>query len=319
MKATRRTSGAPFFVMEYVPGVTPVLEPNYTQAGFYFDASPADRRRMTENGLRLVAELHQTDWRAAGLDWLIAEGAEPTLERQVDLWENYLNEHLGDRVHEVAAKSFAWLRANMPTGLQPSLSWGDARPGNIIWQDFEVACVTDWENVAIAPAEIDIGWWLMFDRTCHKYVGADYLEGEMSLDEQRDFFCDLAGCDPEVVKWCELFGAVRYVAIITRMMNLYVEQGKLPADQTVWLNNPACRDRAGPTCRVPLKRAAASAGPRRRGSRSGNSCSWFRPWCGAASPRSTTGVLRAGWWSSSAAMTSSCHRAARWTAGSVTR
>ena len=69
-------------------------------------------------------------------------------------------------------------------------------------------------------------------------VGADYLEGELSIDEQRDFFCDLSGCDPDVVRWCELFSAVRYVAIITRIMNRWVELGRLPKDQTVWRDNP---------------------------------------------------------------------------------
>jgi len=237
-----RILGAPFFVMEYVDGETPLVDPPYTREGFFVDAQPSDRRRMIEGGLHLLAEIHTVDWREAGLSWLVAPGTTPGTLAQLDIWERYLREHLGDRVNPTADASLRWLRANVPPGLEPGLSWGDARPGNLIWRDFEPVCVTDWENVAIAPPEMDIGWWLMFDRTCHEYgfAALPRLEGEPSLDEQRALYASLTGRDPEVIRYFELFAAVRYVAIITRMMNLYVERGVMPADQMVWLNNPPC-------------------------------------------------------------------------------
>lgn len=37
----------------------------------------------------------------------------------------------------------------------------------------------------------------------------------------------------------EIFAATRYVAIVVRVMNRTVARGLMPADQTVWLNNPA--------------------------------------------------------------------------------
>jgi len=235
--------GAPFFVMEFIAGETPLVDPPYTKEGFFLEAAPAERRHMVEGGLRLLAELHQVDWRAAGLDWLIAPGATPGTLAQIDIWEDYLREHLLDRVNPLADEGLRWLRANVPPGLEPGLSWGDARPGNIIWRSFEPVCVTDWENVAIAPPEMDIGWWLMFDRTCHEYAfeAVSRLEGEPTLDEQRDLFASLTGASVEVIRYFELFAALRYVAIITRMMNLYVEQGHMPADHTMWRDNPPAR------------------------------------------------------------------------------
>jgi len=232
--------GAPFFVMDFVAGETPLVDPPYPKEGFFFDAKPEQRRRMVESGLHLLAEVHAVDWRAAGLDWLIAPGTTPGTLAQLDIWEDYLREHLRDRVNPLADEALAWLRSNVPAGLEPGLSWGDARPGNVIWRDFEPVCVTDWENVAIAPPEMDIGWWLMFDRTCHEYAFGEVarLEGAPSLDEQRDLYVQLTGRSPEAIRYFELFAAVRYVAIITRMMNLYVERGLLPADQTMWRDNP---------------------------------------------------------------------------------
>jgi hypothetical protein len=37
----------------------------------------------------------------------------------------------------------------------------------------------------------------------------------------------------------ELFGGVRYAAIVVRVMNRMVERGDLEADQRLWLQNPA--------------------------------------------------------------------------------
>jgi aminoglycoside phosphotransferase (APT) family kinase protein len=115
---------------------------------------------------------------------------------------------------------------------------GDARPGNIIWQNFEPTCITDWENVFIATPLLDLGWWRMFDRTCHDTMGIERLPGEPTLDQQRDDYAKSTGRDVSNVDYYVLLAAVRYVAIITRMMNLYVERGTLPADQTAWIQDP---------------------------------------------------------------------------------
>jgi hypothetical protein len=36
-----------------------------------------------------------------------------------------------------------------------------------------------------------------------------------------------------------LFAAYRYCAIVVRVMNRAVERGQLPANHTIWLDNPA--------------------------------------------------------------------------------
>lgn len=229
--------GSPFFAMEYIEGEVPVLDPMYTRAGFFFDTTPENRRRLIENGLRLLAELHTIDYRAIGLDWLIAPATEPDVSRQLDIWEDWSRAALRDRVHPEVERGYAWLRANVPTGLTPGLSWGDARPGNIIWRDFEAVCVTDWENVAIAPPEYDLGWWLMFDQTCRE-TPDDRLPGDPSLDEQRDFYCEVSGRDVGDVGWFVIQSAVRYIGIVSCVMNRMVDMGQLPADHEVWLHNP---------------------------------------------------------------------------------
>lgn len=231
--------GTPFYVMEYVEGQVPVEDPIYTKQGFFVDASPAERRRLVERGLDTLAGVHAIDWRAAGLEWLVPPRALPDARRQLDLWDQYAQRELAGREHPSLARALAWLRAHAPEGLVPALSWGDARPGNIIWRDFEPVCVTDFENVAIAPPEVDLGWWLMFDRWSHEAFGGERLEGEPTRDEQRAYYAARVGRDVGDTYWFELLGAARYAAIVVRVMNRMVERDMLPADQMIWLQNPA--------------------------------------------------------------------------------
>jgi len=231
--------GAPFFAMEYVAGEVAVENPPYTQQGFFVDAAPDERRRMVENGLAALAALHAIDWRGAGLDWLVAPGARPDFARQLEIWRGFAERERAGREHPVLSAGFEQLGTALPEGLVSRFSWGDSRLGNIIFRDGGVACLTDFENAAIAPAEIDLGWWLMFDRTMHESVGVARLPGEPTREEQRAYYARCAGRDPGDTQLYEVFAAVRYSAIVVRVMNRAVARGFLPADQTIWLTNPA--------------------------------------------------------------------------------
>ncbi len=231
--------GTPFFVMDFVDGAVPSVDPPYPAAGFFAEAAPDDRRRMVANGVQVMADVHAVDWRSVGLDWLVPAGAAPTLHRQLDLWEAYARHELRDRVHPDMEAALDVLRANLDEPSEPTHCWGDPRLGNITWRDFEPASVTDWEAAAIAPAELDLGWWLMFDRSCHEVGGIDRLDGEPTRDEQRDLYARAVGRDVGDTSLYELLAAYRYSAIVVRVMNRWVDRGVFPADHTVWLENPA--------------------------------------------------------------------------------
>ncbi|NUU24398.1 MAG: phosphotransferase family protein [Streptomycetaceae bacterium] len=230
--------GSPFFVMRYVAGQVPIENPPYTREGFFHDASPAERGRMIAGGLDVLARVHRTDWRGAGLDWLVPDQGAADAARQLRIWEAYADRELDGRDHPVLERARTWLHATPPRGGAPVLCWGDARPGNIIWDDFRPACVTDWEAVAIAPPETDLGWWLFFDRTMHEAIDAPRLPGEPTPPEQRDHYASAAKHDPGDVTPFEVFAGFRYAAIVVRTMNRLVARGVMPPDQTVWLNNP---------------------------------------------------------------------------------
>ncbi len=231
--------GGAFFVMGCVDGEVPVEDPPYTREGFYADATPEQRTTMTMNGVDTMASVHAIDWRAAGLDWLAPPGAVLSAERQLDIWEAYTRAELRERVLPVFERGLGLLRGRIPAPTEPVLNWGDPRPGNIIWQDFEPICVTDFEAACLAPAEVDLGWWLMFDHWSHETMGVDHLPGAPSREDQLARYESQIGRPVVDIAWYEIFAAVRYCGIVARIMNRWVERGLLPEDQTIWRDNPA--------------------------------------------------------------------------------
>lgn len=229
--------GAPFFVMGFVGGDVPTENPPYTGSGFFVDATPQQRTAMIDNGLGQLAAIHRIDWRAAGLDWLVPPGATAGTPQQISLWQRYADAELAGRDHPLLAEAWAWLHANRPTDRRVGLCWGDPRPGNIIWNDFEPVCLTDFEAVSIAAPEQDLAWWLMFDRTMHP--DGRRLPGDPSRDQQRQMYAKHAGIDVPDTTFHEVFAGARYCAIVVRVMNRLVGRGDLPADNTIWLHNPA--------------------------------------------------------------------------------
>ena len=231
--------GSPFFVMRFVDGVVPIENPLYTTQGFFVDATPSERHTMVENGLRTLAQFHTLDHRAARLEWLVPPGAQAGTRQQLDVWERYARRELGDRRHPLFEEAIAWLRARIPEDPFVCLCWGDPRPGNIIWRNFQPVCLTDFEAVSIASPDQDLGWWLMFDHWVHETYGVARLAGEPTRDEQRAMYAEFAGRDIPSTTFHEIFAATRYTAIVVRVMNRSIARGQTTMYPDLWLNNPA--------------------------------------------------------------------------------
>ncbi len=231
--------GSPFFVMAFAEGEVMTEDPPYTEAGFFIDATVAERRQIYRRAMQMMVDFHTIDYREAGFEWLVHPDEPPTLERQIDVWERYMRRELRDREHPDFDAGVAWLRKNLPRDLAPGLSWGDSRPGNIIFRDHEVVAITDFENIAVAPIEIDVGWWLLFDRTMHEAIGKERPPGEPTRQEARALYAELSGRAVPDTFYFEVLGGMRYSAIVVRVMNRMVDRGHLPPDQTIWRENPA--------------------------------------------------------------------------------
>jgi aminoglycoside phosphotransferase (APT) family kinase protein len=146
--------GAPFYVMERLHGeviatsVPPALD------------APAERRRIGEELVDALVELHAVDWRAC------LEGfGRPTgyLERQVRrfgaLWEH-------NRTRDVpqVERVGAWLHAHLPESGPATIVHGDFRLGNTMFASdppARLVAVFDWEMATIGDPLADVGYLCM--------------------------------------------------------------------------------------------------------------------------------------------------------------
>jgi aminoglycoside phosphotransferase (APT) family kinase protein len=231
--------GQPFFVMGFVEGVIPADVPRYSEAGFLVDeATPEQRERMVRTGLGAMAQVHAIDWRAADLGWLDASGVgEPTQAVQLRLYRDFVSQQLAGREHPVMYQALDWLEAHDPHDERVGLIWGDTRLGNVIWQDYEPVVVCDWEACALGPTEADIGWWLMFDRMSFDDIGATRMEGFPTREQMITMYEEASGQEVRDAHYWEVFGAMRFAAIMIPLADRMVEAGLVPAAMNMAVAN----------------------------------------------------------------------------------
>jgi aminoglycoside phosphotransferase (APT) family kinase protein len=144
--------GAPFYLMSFVPGevITVELPPGLE--------SPQKRRRVSEELIEGLAEIHALDWRTAGLaemhrgdDYLGRQ-----LRRFSGLWEEYRRRPI-PAIDEATAR----LQELRPTTAEQALVHGDYRLGNTIFEvegTPRLRAVVDWEMASIGDPLADLGY-----------------------------------------------------------------------------------------------------------------------------------------------------------------
>jgi aminoglycoside phosphotransferase (APT) family kinase protein len=144
--------GAPFYVMEKIDGdvVTSAVPAPLDAAD--------DRRRIGEELVDALVEVHAVDWRAAGLEGF----GKPTgyLERQLrrflGLWEH-------NRTRDIpAVESVAdWLGSHLPESAPATVVHGDYRLGNTMFAPdppARLVAIFDWEMATIGDPLADVGY-----------------------------------------------------------------------------------------------------------------------------------------------------------------
>src|ERR1700749_2823962 len=164
--------GTPFFVMDQVPGIVPSGRPSIHVTGWLTTLTPGQRRAAWQSSGGAIAGLHDVPWQRSHA--FLAPGGPPCADDAGSGLTAYLR-HMAEWYHWTAAgrrfpvtdTALAYIleHAAGAATAPPVLAWGDARPGNIIFDPrrFVPAALIDWEVAAIAPPEVDIAHWLRFD------------------------------------------------------------------------------------------------------------------------------------------------------------
>ena len=215
--------GTPFLVMTRAPGRTvgdaPALDP------WLAELPSATQRRIHEEYLEALANIHRLEWRAAGLGALL-RAAGPNLDAELDWWSSYVDwASGGDPVLALVAHLQWCIDAAPATAQAPSLCWGDARLGNVLLlDDGSIGALLDWELASIGPAEMDLGWYLALDRLTTKVIGQK-VPGFLEREEAISHYQHHLGRSVEHLDWQEIFALVRSVAINERQARLAAAGG----------------------------------------------------------------------------------------------
>jgi aminoglycoside phosphotransferase (APT) family kinase protein len=202
--------GAPFFVMQKVRGRVAVSIPPYAQVGWVAEATPVQRAKLWENGVRQLAALQRIPLSA--LPFLAGpEGARSGLEQEWDKYARFVAWISRDHRWPVLEAALEHLRDRWPTNQPPGLVWGDARLGNLMFNDdCEVAAVMDWEQPSLGGALNDLAWWLVMSDAMHSTgSGRPHLEGMGTREETIALWHALTGISTEDLDWYEDFTALK--------------------------------------------------------------------------------------------------------------
>jgi aminoglycoside phosphotransferase (APT) family kinase protein len=233
--------GVPFFTMDHVEGQIPADNLPYTMEGWVIEATPEQQAKMWWSGIDALAAVHKADWRSLQLDWLDdpARGKSGIVQ-QMSYYRSFLDWAAKGAKVPILESTWDWLTAHQPeeTG-EVVLSWGDSRIGNVIWDDFSCAAVLDWEMASLGQPEMDLGWWLYFDRQFSDGLGVPRPAGFGSHDETIGRYADLLGRPMQDIFYYEVFSGFRFAVVMLRLSDLLMGSNILPQESDMGTNNLA--------------------------------------------------------------------------------
>lgn len=213
--------GAPFLAMDKREGLIPTDTPPYQLEGWVKDLSPDARRVLWRNSVEALAKIHLTPPEKVAFLHR-DEGKGNALADHLAYWKRTYDWAMGDvQIADVDA-CWAWLFANIPADAPIGLTWGDARWGNMMFQDLKCTTILDWEDVALASPLLDLGRWL-FSNHLHELTGLPVLEGVGDRSETLALWEELTGFSARSVRWFELLTVAYGIGIVVRMTRLQVE------------------------------------------------------------------------------------------------
>jgi aminoglycoside phosphotransferase (APT) family kinase protein len=221
--------GSPFYVMRRVRGRTPSDVPSWHKRGWTVDLSAAERRLLCDNALNTLVDLHRVD-DPDTLNFLrgAADPTRPALRRYIDKltgWYDWCRADL-EVGADVIAQALQVILAAAPDTDAETVVWGDARVGNMCFgDDLSVVALFDWETAGTGPPDIDLGWWVMFERFLCEALGFTRLPGVPDDDELVSRYLQFGGKLTGDIAYYQLLAAFVLSLINNRLARLLVRDG----------------------------------------------------------------------------------------------
>jgi aminoglycoside phosphotransferase (APT) family kinase protein len=222
--------GVPFYVMDYIDGH--VITADLPRP---LDGDPAARRRLGEDLVDTLVEIHAADVTAPALAAFARPGNynERQVRRFAQLWEINQTREL-PTVVEVGE----WLASNVPEQLPATVVHGDYRLGNMIVarvRPDRIAAVLDWEMGTIGDPRADVGYLV----ATYSEPGGESnplgtspvtaTEGFPSRAELAGRYAERSGRELEPLAWFEALALWKAAVFCEAIYGRYV-RGELAAE-----------------------------------------------------------------------------------------
>lgn len=224
--------GVDFYVMERISGIIP--RQNLPKG---LQLSPEDTRHLCLNVIDKMIELHQVDYRAAGLEH-IGKG-EGYVKRQIDGWSDRFR-----KSHTPDVSSFepvmAWLQEKMPAKeVATCVIHNDFRFDNVVLNvdnPLEVIGVLDWEMATLGDPLMDLGntlaYWVQADDDATFQImrrQPTHLAGMLTRQEVIAYYGEKTGYKVDNFDFYTIYGLFRLAVIIQQIYyRFYHGQSKNP-------------------------------------------------------------------------------------------
>lgn len=242
LESTGEVLGQPFFFMERLDGIVPPDVMPYTFGdNWFFDADPADQRRLQDSTVRAIAGIHAISDPTVRFAFLDDDGTagDTALRRHVARTRSWYEWAVGDiGESQIVPRALDWLEANWPESDTPDnvvLSWGDSRIGNCLYRDFEPVAVLDWEMAGLGPREIDLGWIVFAHQVFQSIAGAFELPGlpdVLRAEDVRSTYAEITGVEVGDLTWYQIYSGVLWGIVFMRTGARQVHFGEIEKPAT---------------------------------------------------------------------------------------
>lgn len=215
--------GSAFFTMEFVEGrVASGRRPGFHGHGLFFEASIEERRTMWLAAVKAMADVHSFDWRDSALGERLGSPSDSvqSIADQLHQVRGWLDQAASLGPFPVIEGALRWLDETMPRSSSTSLLWGDARPGNLIYQGTSVAAIIDWEMAGLGPGEFDLFYFLLADEVVSELNAVPRLAGLPDRIETIAAWEQAMGRPVEHGHYAEVFAATRFAALMALVVRL---------------------------------------------------------------------------------------------------
>ena len=222
--------GAPFFVMSRIDGVVPPDVMPYNFGSWVTEADDAQRAAMQDAAVGILAKIHELPLDALDLG-SAAPDATAAVRTHIDRQRTYYEwtTRTGPR-SPLIERAFAWLDEHVPDDPSPAVvCWGDARIGNILFDDFRPVAVLDWELATIGAREMDLAWMTFLHRFFEDIAAsADLpgLPGFLRRDDLAAAYAARTGHTPQHLDFYTCCAAVQHAIIMLRIQTRAVHFGQ---------------------------------------------------------------------------------------------